>query len=250
MKNKNVFNLYADYYSLIYSDKDYKGESDYIVSLLKKFGCLEGELLELGCGTGGHAQYLVLNDYTVFGVELSSSMVDSAIVVPNFKIQQGDIRALDLNKEFDAVISLFHVISYQINDEDLHAVFKTAYDHVKKDGLFIFDFWYTPAVYNLKPTVRLKKYESESLRIHRISEPIVNSLESIVDVNFTIFIENIKTNEIQKISENHRMRHFTIPELRKLALDLKFELVFVEGFMTNDLPNTNSWAATVIFKKL
>ena len=38
----------------------------------------------------------------------------------------GDIRDIQLNKSFDAVIALFHVISYQATNEDVTATFETA----------------------------------------------------------------------------------------------------------------------------
>ena len=42
----------------------------------------------------------------------------------------GDIREVRLNKHFDAVIALFHVISYQTTNEDVTAAFETARHHL------------------------------------------------------------------------------------------------------------------------
>ena len=35
--NSQVFNLYSAYYDLLYADKNYKAEADYIESLIKKY---------------------------------------------------------------------------------------------------------------------------------------------------------------------------------------------------------------------
>ncbi|HEY2400385.1 MAG TPA: class I SAM-dependent methyltransferase, partial [Steroidobacteraceae bacterium] len=54
-----VFDAYAAYYDLLYRDKDYPGEARYVQSLLRRHGVSDGDLLELGCGTGRHAEQLV-----------------------------------------------------------------------------------------------------------------------------------------------------------------------------------------------
>ena len=51
-----VFIDYAKYYDTLYQDKDYKAETDYVVSFFKNSDSKSaGSILELGCGTGKHA---------------------------------------------------------------------------------------------------------------------------------------------------------------------------------------------------
>ena len=45
-----IFNAYTQYYDLLYTDKDYRGEAAFIDRLLRQYG-QGSELLELGCGT-------------------------------------------------------------------------------------------------------------------------------------------------------------------------------------------------------
>ena len=75
----------------------------------------------------------------------------------NLTFIRSSIEELHLNQKFDAVISLFHVMSYQTTNEELSAAFKTASKHLAKGGIFIFDFWYGPTVHNEKPSIRIKK---------------------------------------------------------------------------------------------
>ena len=49
------FNKIARYYDLIYKDKNYDDEVNYIDNLLEKYLKSEKKILELGCGTGKHA---------------------------------------------------------------------------------------------------------------------------------------------------------------------------------------------------
>lgn len=136
--NTSIFNAYSKYYDLLYMDKDYFAEARYIQNLLVKYGVNRGSLLEFGSGTGKHGVLLVDQGYVVHGVELSFDMVSQASKADNFTCQQGDIRHIKLGQYFDAVISLFHVISYQTTNEDLSRVFGNANTHLKKKWVIYF----------------------------------------------------------------------------------------------------------------
>ena len=46
-----IFNKYSKYYDLMYHNKDYQKEADYIIALHKK---IPQNILDIGCGTGNH----------------------------------------------------------------------------------------------------------------------------------------------------------------------------------------------------
>ena len=48
----SVFNEYARYYDLLYRDKDYVGEVEYVHRLLQAHAPGAQSLLNLGCGSG------------------------------------------------------------------------------------------------------------------------------------------------------------------------------------------------------
>src|SRR4051812_19274508 len=121
MSEYNVFLRYGTYYDLLYRDKDYSGEAEYVVKTLRSASPVARNLLEFGSGTGRHGRLLAQYGFQVFGIERSEAMVAAAskmsAEVPNtegrFDCMQGDIRSVKLGRSFDAVVSLFHVISYQ-----------------------------------------------------------------------------------------------------------------------------------------
>jgi SAM-dependent methyltransferase len=112
-----VFQHYSAYYDLLYRDKDYKSEAEYVARAVKDAGAAAKNLLEFGSGTGRHGRLLAQQGFAVFGVERSETMVaaaraDSPTDSPydgSFECMQGDIRTAQLNRLFDGVISLFHV---------------------------------------------------------------------------------------------------------------------------------------------
>src|SRR4051812_39412924 len=119
-----VFDAYAAYYDLLYRDKDYPGEARYVQSLLRRHGVGAGAIIELGCGTGKHAEQLARLGFSVHGLDLSPSMVaiarkrTPADLASQLQFDVGDARSARLNRKFDAAISLFHVASYQTANED------------------------------------------------------------------------------------------------------------------------------------
>ena len=74
-----VFDGYARYYNLLYRDKDYESEARHVHEIIQKHRPGASRLMELGCGTGGHAVHLAKLDYHVYGIDQSRSMLDQAI---------------------------------------------------------------------------------------------------------------------------------------------------------------------------
>jgi SAM-dependent methyltransferase len=247
---ESVFNAYSRYYDLLYRDKDYAAEVDYIDRLLQRYGVTGSDLLEFGSGTGKHGRLLAQRGYRVTGIERSADMVAQAEQVDGFQCQVGDISTVQLGRTFDAVLSLFHVISYQVSNKAVQAVFARAAEHLTPGGLFIFDVWYSPAVYAQRPSVRVKRLEGEGLRVTRIAEPEIFPNENRVDVNYQIFAEEQASGEVEMVSESHPMRHFTLPELDLFAQMSGFERVGAEEFLTGNMPSEETWGVCLIFKKV
>ena len=47
-------------------------------------------------------------------------------------------------------------MSYQNSNNKIEKVFKNANEHLNPGGLFIFDFWFTPAVLHQFPSIKFK----------------------------------------------------------------------------------------------
>ena len=253
MTTVDMFDAYSHYYGLLYRDKDYAAEVEYIDGLLSRYGIVGRELLEFGSGTGKHGRLLAELGYKVTGIERSAEMVRHAIVTKGFRCQQGDICTVQLGRTFDAVLSLFHVISYQVSNEALRAVFARAAEHLKPGGLFVFDVWYSPAVYAQRPEVRVKRMINEEGEITRISEPAIFPNENRIDVRYTVFVRDLATGAYQTFIETHPMRHFSLPELDLLvglAGASGFERLAAEAFLTGDEPGEETWGVCLVLRRI
>jgi SAM-dependent methyltransferase len=206
------FDAYAEYYNLFYEGKDYKGESEYVHQLIETHHKGALKVLELGCGSGGHARELLKYGYSIHGVDISSRMLEQAkLSIRNdgakVSFSLGDARTLALNKKFDVVLSLFHVLGYQNSDEDVLKTFLTAYEHLKPGGLFIYDFWYGPTVLSDGPSTRVLKIKKDHQEILRISEPNMDLENHLCKINYSIFVKEA-TGLYKRIDELHSMRYF------------------------------------------
>ena len=252
-----VFEKYAKYYDLLYQDKDYKGESDYISSLINTHLPKTKKILEFGSGSGIHGRLLGDLGYQVTGIERSQQMIDLGNkraelnkATPNFNCVQGDCTDTFIGNDFDAVISLFHVLSYQTSNESVTAMLNNAYKQLKPGGIFIFDYWYAPAVWNYRPTLRVKKVENSELKITRIAEPECGEDTNRVNVNYLTFIEDLSSGKISKIQETHEMRAFDLDEISQFSSSAGFEVLQSEAWMTKESPSPRTWGVCSTLKKL
>lgn len=249
----SVFGSYARYYNLLYRDKDYTAEAQFVHELIQSYSPAAKSILELGCGTGVHATLLADRGYRVCGVDLSPEMLEQANqrveTLPEHQaaqltFQQGDVRSIRLDRTFDVVVSLFHVISYQTVNEDLQAAFATARQHLNSGGLFLFDCWYGPAVLSDRPSVRVKRLADEILSVTRIAEPVLYPNQNWVDVNYQILIQDSLS--IETLQETHRMRYLFQPEVELLLSQAGFDYVTAGEWMTNQEPGCDTWSVYFI----
>ncbi|MES2431372.1 MAG: class I SAM-dependent methyltransferase [Bacteroidota bacterium] len=245
------FNSYSKYYDLLYKDKDYESESAYVEGLVKTYQPNAKNILELGCGTGNHAAILCRSGYDVTGLERSADMVELANKkgIPNFHPRVADIIDFKVGEKFDVAISLFHVLSYLTDNKDLLSCFKAVYDHLNLNGIFVFDVWYTPAVYVQQPLTRVKRISNNEIEVTRIAESDINYNSNTVDVNYQIIIKDISSGQMEVHNEKHPMRHFSIPEIEVLAVATNFEVIKTEEFQTHNSPGSNTWGVCFVLKK-
>jgi SAM-dependent methyltransferase len=252
----SVFGTYSRYYNLLYRDKDYAGEAEYIRGLVAGHCPNARTILDLGCGTGRHDFLLAQMGYDVTGVDLSEEMLTVANSqsapldhpYPHLRFLQGDIRTVRLDKTFDVVISLFHVMSYQATNADLQAAFASARAHLKPGGIFIFDCWYGPAVLTDRPTVRVKRLEDEAIAVTRVAEPLMQPNDNLVDVNYHVFIRDKANGAVEELRETHRMRYLFHPEIELCASENGLKIIESAEWMTGKPAGFDSWGVCFVVR--
>lgn len=243
------FELSSRYYDLLYQEKNSIAEAAYVDNLLQLHGISGCDLLDFGSGTGRHGTLLGSRGYRVYGLEKSAAMVSIAKNSETFSCQQGDITTTQLSKRFNAVISLFHVVSYQTTNAEVQAVFANASHHLDSGGLFLFDVWYSPAVLTQRPEIRVKRLQNPSLSVTRVAEPTIYSNSNCVNVHYTIIAQDHSTDSFTLFNENHLMRHFSLPEIDLFTEATGFERVAFEEWLTGDTPSESTWGVCFVLRK-
>lgn len=254
----SIFSNYAKYYDLLNQGKDYSNEVEYINSIIKQYRPSSKNILDLGCGTGMHAIHFAKKGYSIHGIDQSDDMIlianNQITSKPEYsnkiKFSVGDLRNYTVGENFDVVLALFHVMSYQVTDDDLINSISNVAKHTSSGSLFIFDCWYGPAVLTDKPYSRTKTFEDEDLLVKRTAIPKMHPTRNMVDVTFDISILDKKSKEMDSFYELHRMRYLFEPEMKRLLSENSFEFIKSEEWMTGEKPENDTWYVTFICRKL
>lgn len=251
-----VFQKYAKYYELLYKDKDYKRECDFLEGIFQSFGAKRiTNILEIGCGTGGHAIPLAKRGYKITGIDPSSTMLQIAKRKSKgenvtLSLHQADVRNFNLRTRFDAALAMFAVISYLPTNNDLKLSFANVRRHLGKDSLFVFDVWNGLAVLRILPEVRIKIIEDKERRILRIAQPELDAFNHLCRVHYHLLILQNNT-VINEVEETHIIRYLFPQEIIHYLEDAGFEVLKICPFL--DLEgkvDENEWNITVIGKAI
>ncbi len=242
---------YSDIYNLIYKKKNYKKEFLNIQKNLLTNTPIIKNILDIGCGTGLFTKFFAKKyDSNILGIDASKYMLEIAkkkIKNKNIKFKLQKLEKFSSKKQFEIIYSLFHVLSYQTKKLNIEKFFKIAGNNLKKDGLFIFDFWNKKAVLKLKPQKKLKFFKHKNINIYNFVTPSMFPKKRTVKVNLEIYLE--KKGKFENFHEKHEMRYFDLKEIKSLLKKNKLRLIKVFNHIKNK-KDMNSWALTCITQKL
>ena len=133
----------------------------FIERTLADYGIKSGRILELACGTGILAIHLTRSGHAVFGIDQSPEMIAAAMLkgryVKGVEFAVADMRALDVEPGFDAVLCMFDSLNYLMTLDDVLATLESVSLVLRSKGVFMFDF-NRPLVYSA--------HDGETLRMH------------------------------------------------------------------------------------
>jgi len=207
MKKQELYREYAKYYDLLYSDKNYKKESEKIIYIINKFKKSSGkELLDVACGTGGHLKYLY-NRFKCTGLDINQDMLNIAKKkIPNIKYIHGNMINFKLDKEFDVITCLFSSIGYVKTYKNLQKTIKNFIRHLKVGGVVIINPWFDKTNFKEgQPAFAI--YESKNLKIVRADTPFIKDGISILDFHYLIAERN---RPIKYVCGRHELGLFDI----------------------------------------
>jgi SAM-dependent methyltransferase len=243
---------YAAAYDELYQDKDYAAEIELIERVFRLYG--QGpvrRVLDLGCGTGGHAVPLAERGYEVVGVDRSPDMLQRALRRGgSTRFRLGEIGTLELGETFDAVLLMFAVLGYHVGNADVQAALATARRHLHPSGLLFADVWYGPAVLGQRPSERVKVVDTAGGQIIRVAAGELDTRRDVCLVRYHLWqLEQDRLTA--SVREQHAMRYFFVPELELFLAAAGFELVRLGAFPELERePSEGTWNVAFVARAI
>ncbi len=142
------------YYHQLYKNRDDAEAQYFLDNLMDKLQpSKKSKLLDLACGKGRHSIYLASKGYNVVGVDLSAQSIKHASKFAHERLAfyTHDMRKVYKPRHFDFILNLFTSFGYFDNEADHLQTLVSVQKGLKKNGLFVMDFFNAPQVIaNLK----------------------------------------------------------------------------------------------------
>lgn len=228
-------------------------EVQYINSLLQNYALHQCyNILDVGCGTGAHDELLAKMKYQVQGIDVSKDMISYAKkerVHPNLRFDVQDIRKYNLDKRFDACISLSHVIGYQLQNQEVEGMLANINRSLVEGGLFIFNFYHLSGILSNGLSPQRKEVTCENGRILRFSSAELDTLESNLRLSYYYFIDDLTENKSIELEISEKIRCFTLNEINQFLKYCGFKILgCFEHMELQDIKKT-TWNGCVICQK-
>jgi len=230
---------FAQVYDIFMDNVPYDDWTDYLSSLLREYGVMEGLVLELGCGTGNITRRLAAKGYDMIGIDNSEEMLeisrdkeyeddfeddydsekektennnfetednadgyleDEQLVNSNILYLQQDMRNFELYGTVAAVVSICDSMNYITSEQDLVEVFKLVNNYLDANGLFIFDM---NSEYKYKHILSDNTIAENREECSFIWENYYDENKMINEYNVTIYVKLEEDEE--KCQESHQI---------------------------------------------
>ena len=220
-----AYNEFANIYDeLIYEDINYDKVAEKITDLCTQNNIEFEDYLDLACGTGNVSIKVAKYFKNTYAVDLSDDMLNIAFD----KFKQNKIKAkvicqdmceLSLNHKFDLITSVLDSTNYITEENDLLVYFENVYEHLKENGLFIFDI---NSYYKLSNVLGNNIYTYSSEDVFYTWE---NSFEDEVLNMFLTFFVKQSNGLYERFEEEHFERAYTEKEIEQALNKCGFKLI-------------------------
>lgn len=236
------------YDELINEDINYDEMVKRILELCSDNNIEFNDYLDIACGTGNVTIRIAKHFKNIYGVDLSEDMLREAFekfkdARIRGKIICQDMTSLSLNNKFDLITSVLDSTNYITDLEDLKSYFKGVYDHLKDNGLFIFD---VNSYYKLSEILGNNIYTYSEEEVFYTWENVFE--DNLLSMFLTFFVK--KGDLYERFEEEHLERAYTEAELEKALESVNLNLVCkFDGYTENDVQANSERIVYVVKKK-
>ena len=246
---------HAELYDLFYADKPYEAEAAFVDQCLREYSVgSTNSLLEIACGTGTHALSLEKRGYKIVATDYSNDMLERARQKGSgsrvdFRLQ--DMTELDVSgAPFDAAYCLFDAIGYVVTNDALEKVFCGVHKHLRRDGLFIFEFWHAGAMLRHYDPVRVRRWKKDDSLILRLSETTLDYANQLSRISYSIYELNAD-GTYSSLNETQVNRYFLVQEMAAWLTATGFAPVkWFAGFSNDETISDETWHIVAVARRV
>lgn len=237
------------YDELIKEDIDYNLICDRIKELIKIYNINNEDYLDLACGTGNVSSILVNNFSNTYLVDMSEDMLEMAcfkFMEQNTKamIVHQDMTKLNLNHKFDLITCVLDSTNYILEDNKLLDYFKSVYNHLKDEGIFIFDI---NSFYKLTNILGNNIFTYNEEDVFYTWENTLK--DNIVNMFLTFFVKDNESELYERFEEEHYERAYTEEEIEGFLSKANLKILNkFDGYSNNKVSKESERILYVIGK--
>lgn len=211
------------YDELINEDINYDDMVKRILEICNSYNIKYDDYLDVACGTGNVTIRIAKYFKNVYGVDLSEDMLVEAFdKFKNAKIKGKiicqDMTELSLNKSFDLITSVLDSTNYITDINDIKSYFIGIYNHLKDDGLFIFDI---NSYYKLSEILGNNIYTYSEEDVFYTWENVFEN--DILSMFLTFFVK--RGDLYERFEEEHFERAYTEKQLENILSSVNLEVI-------------------------
>ena len=236
------------YDELINEDINYDEMVDCILRICNENNIEFNDYLDIACGTGNVTVRIAKHFKNIYGVDLSEDMLREAFDKLKSERIKGkiicqDMSELSLNRKFDLITSVLDSTNYVTDIEGLKNYFKGVYEHLKDDGLFIFD---VNSYYKLSEILGNNIYTYSEDEVFYTWENVFE--DNLLSMFLTFFVK--KGELYERFEEEHLERAYKESQLESILEELDFKVINKFDGYSNDNVQANSERIVYVVKKI
>lgn len=247
-----TYGKFAYLYDQLMEDVPYGSWVELISKKSDKYKVRGKKLLDLACGTGQLSIRLSNQGYNVTGVDLSANMLAVAqekakkngLNIPFFEQNMTELEGLG---EFDIIGIFCDSLNYLESESDVQATFQRVHEHLKTDGLFIFD---VHSIYKIMQIFMNQTFAVNDEEISYIWHSYQGEYSNSVEHDLSFFVLDEKTGKYDRYDELHYQRTYPVEKYEAWLQENGFELLEVSADFEETPPGSQAERIFFISRKL
>lgn len=236
------------YDDLINEDINYDNMISRIIEICNEHNIECKDYLDVACGTGNVTVRLAKHFKDIYAVDLSEDMLREAFnkLKENRikgKIICQDMTEMQLNRKFDLITSVLDSTNYITDEDDLEKYFSSVKEHLKDDGIFIFD---VNSYYKLSEILGNNIYTYSEEDVFYTWENVFE--DDMVSMFLTFFVKQGELYE--RFEEEHFERAYREEELESALSNCGLEIINKFDGYSNNKVQASSERIVYVVKKI